>query len=77
MSEHYQKQVDVIRDLATVFMGQISELTLSPAAKPKIDPRIAQLERELSEDAPDLVTIRDLIELIRDIVNGARPILLH
>ena len=74
MSEHYQKQVDVIRDLATVFMDHIPELTLSPEAKAKIDPRIIELQRELAEEAPDLVTIRDLIVLIKDIVDGARQI---
>ena len=77
MSEYYQKQVDVLREMATVFMGQISDMPLSPEEKAKIDPRIIELQRELAEDAPDLVTIRDLIALIKDIIDGARPILLH
>ena len=77
MSEYYQKQVDVIREMATVFMGQISDIPLSPEEKAKIDPRIIELQRELAEDAPDFVTIRDLIEQIRDIIDGARQILLH
>ena len=62
----------VIREMATVFMGQISDMPLSPKAKANIDPRIIELQRELAEDVPDLVTIKDLIELIRDIIDGAR-----
>ena len=77
MSEHYQKKVDVIPEMATVIMGQISDMALSPEAKAKINPRIIELQCELAEDARDLVTIRDLIELIRDIVDGARPIQFH
>ena len=77
MSENYQKQVETIRKLAAVFLDQIAGFPVPPEIEAKVDKWIDELELELAKDAPDLVTIRDLIELIRDIIDGARPIRLH
>ena len=66
MNNNYQEQLTTIRELTTVFLGQLSDLPMSLEIEAKVKPRIAELERELAEETPDLVTIRDLIALIRD-----------
>ncbi len=68
MNEDYREQLAAIRELTTVFLSQISDLSVSLEIEARVDPKIAELERELATDTPDLVTIRDLIALVRDIL---------
>jgi hypothetical protein len=69
MNELYQKQLSAIRELVTVLLGQISELSLPSEIETKIDQRVDELELEMAKDTPDLFTIRDLVVIVKEIIN--------
>ena len=69
MEEYDQDGLEAVREQLGDFISSITLLALPVETGAKIDQKVAELESELEKDNPDLLTVRDMVETIKEIID--------
>ena len=70
MSEYDLEKLNSLRAWVNEFIGQVSELPLSPDQKTELFQLINEVESELADDYPNIDALRNSFEEVKGIIEG-------